>query len=377
MFEKYQDLPSQPRSAKNIELLKKYQEDIDKLSGIFSEDDLFDLCTSINNRGDVRMKSVKSFNPLGSAVLDANQINLFQDVALLKQWIKQQKDEYKLLNIKIYAPISRQNKVPSTELTTIDNFIKKQKNDRKSLINFYLKLLAVELMNLKNIDNYKFETSTDGRLVYKGFLKNYGSRIRLIRKHLNSTEWISSLPVIVNLTPIQVSSLVLSRFFENYYFNIIELNLEKCEGDDIFHNGFMYHENMIPFITLSLIPFGVMSPIVIKNRYDFSLKTPDEFLIRNLINSGRNNLTGYKKDISQLLLKTYIYIALLIHPEWSPSAKEILRFIEGKDQSLHGELSIQTTSRDLRSKINNITKLSSEIYIAKLIKLMMKSAELS
>ena len=77
---------------------------------------------------------------------------------------------------------------------------------------------------------------------------------------------------------------------------------------------------MVPIITLSMLPYDVLSEIYKKNGYNIELTSPDEFIVKNTFQTGKANLTGYKKTTEQLIRKTYIYIALLLHPEWSPSA---------------------------------------------------------
>ncbi|HFP9810522.1 TPA: hypothetical protein ACHOTZ_004699, partial [Escherichia coli] len=55
--------------------------------------------------------------------------------------------------------------------------------------------------------------------------------------------------------------------------------------------------------------------------------------------------------------------------EWSPSAKEVRTFLEGKNQTIKGLMDFKSTSLGLNSQINNITLLSKEIYFDKFMEL--------
>jgi hypothetical protein len=58
-----------------------------------------------------------------------------------------------------------------------------------------------------------------------------------------------------------------------------------------------------------------------------------------------------QKNINQILYKTYIYIALLIFPEWKPTAKEIILFLEGKSKTVKGLLDLKSTALGLPQRL--------------------------
>ncbi|WP_294912609.1 hypothetical protein [Tatumella sp. UBA2305] len=104
MFEKYLEIPNDGRDKKNRELLDSYQADINELSNIFTEAQLFTLFTEQDDSGRIKMKVIPNIvEILGSSLKTSKQINFFQHVSLLKRWICLQSKEYSLLSIKIYG----------------------------------------------------------------------------------------------------------------------------------------------------------------------------------------------------------------------------------------------------------------------------------
>lgn len=94
---------------------------------------------------------------------------------------------------------------------------------------------------------------------------------------------------------------------------------------------------------------------------------------KNKKTTRKQNTTGHKKDIEQLLRKTYIYIALLLNPEWAPSSKELISFLSGKSTVISGSLNFQSTSSGLGVQTNNITLLKNEVYFEKITSKIVKS----
>lgn len=92
-------------------------------------------------------------------------------------------------------------------------------------------------------------------------------------------------------------------------------------------------------------------------------------------------MNGYRKNVEQLIRKTYIYIALLFFPEWTPMAKEIDYFISGNNSSeIKGFLEFSPISTSNlpshRSRINDISLLSKEIYFDKFMALATRNNSL-
>lgn len=111
MFENYLEHPD--RHPKNAQLLSKYQNDIDKLSEIFTEDDLLHLMTQEQPDGTRKMRpslaSVEIFAPSAST---SNQINFFSIPITLKNGVRYnvRSSRYWLL---ISMAVNRLNKIKS------------------------------------------------------------------------------------------------------------------------------------------------------------------------------------------------------------------------------------------------------------------------
>lgn len=123
MFENFLEHPK--REQKNANLLAKYQNDIDKLSEIFTEDDLLHVMTQEQPDGSRKMRpslaSIEIFAPSAST---SNQINFFQHTDYLEKWCALQRKEFEILAINIYGRKSiKQNKIPVKTLKEIDVFL--------------------------------------------------------------------------------------------------------------------------------------------------------------------------------------------------------------------------------------------------------------
>ncbi|MDD9223248.1 hypothetical protein PVM09_25165, partial [Enterobacter kobei] len=165
----------------------------------------------------------------------------------------------------------------------------------------------------------------------------------------------------------RVSWLVFSIFCAKNYFHSIISTLDYMQHKEIICTTKLHHHKMIPLITLAILPYIVMVPVISKNQYDITITCPDEFIVKNVIPFGKANLTGYKKDTEQLFRKLYIYIALLINPKWAPTANELISFLEGSNEKITGSLNFKSTSRNRNSKTNNISSLGRTEYTKKLL----------
>lgn len=120
------------RHKTNIELLSKYQQDIDALSCIFNESKLYNLMTELNVHDRRVMKIItKPINLISPTAAHSNQINKFQDTKTLLSWIDCFSNESSSLALNIYSshnnPISksptRNNRLHSALIKTLDEFI--------------------------------------------------------------------------------------------------------------------------------------------------------------------------------------------------------------------------------------------------------------
>ncbi|NHW87169.1 hypothetical protein HA066_22320, partial [Escherichia coli] len=150
-----------------------------------------------------------------------------------------------------------------------------------------------------------------------------------IRTFLKSEYWLNKLPKDINIPAIDLSWLVFCYFCSEYLFVFIQTTLNTMKAGKIIRDNYLYHPKMIALIILSMLPYEVIHNDGSLNKFKTPLTSPDEFIIKSICIKGKQNTTGYKKDIEQLLRKTYIYIALLLNPEWAPSSKELISFLSG------------------------------------------------
>lgn len=111
MFENYLEHPK--REQKNANLLAKYQNDIDKLSDIFTEDDLLHLMTQEQPDGTRKMRpSLSSIEIFSPSALMSNQINFFSIPITLRNGVRYnaRSSRYRLL---ISMAVNRLNKIKS------------------------------------------------------------------------------------------------------------------------------------------------------------------------------------------------------------------------------------------------------------------------
>lgn len=366
MFEKYLDIPNDGRDKKNRELLDSYQSDINELSNIFTESQLFTLLTEQGDSGEIRMKVIPDIiDILGLSLNTSKHINFFQHVPLLKKWLSLQSEEYSLLSIKIYAPESpRQNKIPKEIKGRIEGFIEGFINNPKA----YPKIpMARFLKTLEHLCEPEFHYASmffyiPSEKLYNTFLRLICIYSKRLARQLKSKKWLTSIPTLGKLSPKEVSLLIFSVFLSEYYFRFIQTTLKNIESKGVIDNDYLSYTSMIDFILLALLPYSIMMPEIENDKYKFSLTPPDDFIIKNLINFKKQNLTGYKKDTAQLMNKTYLYIALLINPKWAPSSKDIIRFLEGDHKTIHGCFQTWGSKVSQASQINNITALRKEDY---------------
>lgn len=112
---------------------------------------------------------------------------------------------------------------------------------------------------------------------------------------------------------------------------------------------------------------NVLNQFSIKDRYKSTLTPPDRFIFNLLKKHNVANFTGIGKTQEQLIRKTYIYLALLLNPEWEPSAKEILKLLSGEHSSIPGKLDFNSTSLALETQINSVSLMSNERYFEKFL----------
>ncbi|MBU2671656.1 hypothetical protein I5654_03020 [Hafnia paralvei] len=376
MFETYLDLPN--RSAKNARLLANYQPDIDALSDLFSETELLNLMLITDSNGDIWMKpSSEIINIISPSAAMSNQIIIFQDTSVLKKWCELQSKEFYRLAIEIYAhKVKRQNKIPEHVIEKLDLFIKNEFYHAES----YAHPLLIPLMELladmvtpatfRALEDFSF----DGKKAMRTYVRAIKYYKLFITKHLTSEAWLNKFSEVSELKPEETSWLIFSYFCTTFFFDIIIKTLDDMRARLIIVNDYLHHPKMVMLITLAMLPYEVMQPVISRKNYNNTLTSPDTFIVKKTLHLGKANLTGYTKITEQLIRKTYIYIALLLHTDWNPTSKEIGYFIEGnKHSEVKGFLNIPpiTNSRapSPRSMINDITLLSKANYIEKLMSL--------
>lgn len=372
MFETYLNLTN--RNAKNARLLTKYQPDIDALSAHFSEADLLGLMLITDSNGITWMKPASGIvNVISPTAAKSNQINFFQNTAVLKKWCALQSEEFRQLAIKIYArKTARQNKIPEKITEQLDLFIKTQLDNAETgtlpLLKPFLKILAKML--IKKTFRLSAGHYPDGKNMQRSFERAINHFQVIITEHLCSDAWVNNLPEIKSLTPAEVSRLIFSHFCSEFLFNFIFQTLDGMIKARIVVNGTLHHPKMVPLILFTMLPYEVAQSVISREGYTTTLTSPDVFIVKNTLHLGKANLTGYTKNTEQLIRKTYIYIALLLHPDWDPTSKEIGYFIEGNKYSeVKGFLKFPPITNaktpSPRSMINDITLLSKENYIEK------------
>ncbi|UJD95119.1 hypothetical protein FS593_12735 [Lelliottia amnigena] len=376
MFETYLDLPN--RNAKNARLLANYQPDIDALSERFSEADLLNLMLITDSNGDIWMKpSSDIINVINSSAGMSNQINIFQDTTVLQEWCKLQSKEFSLLAIEIYAhKLKRQNKIPAHVIEMLDTFIDNELYHAE----FYANPLLMPLRESINamLTPATFWSSDDFHLDRDEVLLEYVRTLRRYKlhtiKYLTSTEWLNNFQEVTSLKPDETSWLIFSHFCAKYFFQIIIEIIDGMRTNLIITNDYLYHPKMVTLITLSMLPYEVIQYVISRKNYRNTITNPDTFIVKATLDLGKSNLTGYTKDTQQILRKTYIYIALLLNPDWGPTAKEIVYFLEGNIHSdVKGFLNIPPITKSKNpsppSMINVISLLSTENYIEKFMAL--------
>lgn len=385
MFETYLGLTN--RDAKNASLLEKYQPDIDALCERFSKEGLLNLMTVTDQNNDRQMKPASGIvDVISSLAENSNQISFFQDVAILKEWCTQQSREFYQLALKIYADESEyQNRIPGRVIRRIKKFIDRGwANDHipHPLLRSFLNVLD------DMQDPHTFHDYPDNKTGINTFNKFVEEHPKAVTEYLTSEIWLNSIPKDLLLKAksrnerenvgmcnkckereerMRVSWLVFSIFCAKNYFHLIISTLDSMQRKDIICTTKLHHHKMIPLITLAILPYIVMVPVISKNQYNITITCPDEFIVKNVIPFGKANLTGYKKDTEQLFRKLYIYIALLINPKWAPTANELISFLEGSNEKITGSLNFKSTSRNRNSKTNNISSLGRTKYTKKLL----------
>ncbi|EDU9759159.1 MULTISPECIES: hypothetical protein [Enterobacter cloacae complex] len=371
MFENYPK--PLKREQKNADLLAKYQKDIDKLSEIFTEDDLLHLMTQEQPDGTRKMRpSLAAIEIFAPSALLSNYINFFQYTDYLEKWCVLQCEEFKVLAINIYGHDSiKQNKIPDKTLKEIDAFLKnllnKAPNDPTHPIFTLLNILDT-LVDEKTYQSNK-PYIWNGK--FSMHIHNKALKIsrRKIITYIKSSDFTNSLPKISNLEAQDAALLFFARFCDEFYFHFLLQILDKMKNSGLIKDNCLNHPAMFQLITLAMLPHEVMQHFINEKDTAITLTSPDRFVIDETIPRNKENLTGIQKNINQILYKTYIYIALLIFPEWKPTAKEIILFLEGKSKTVKGLLDLKSTALGLPSKINDVGRLSKNEYVTRLLSL--------
>lgn len=376
MFEQYIAQPN--RQSGNIELLKKYQPDIDSLKGLFDERELFNLMTEPDVNGRRVMKHIhQAINISSPTSINSNQINIFQDTDILLEWVRNFSLEAKYVMLDIYGNRTTHNHqrvkscncIPKKTSTPIKLFINHiLENSSTSGTPRPLSYFINSMDCMPYYDCIIVTGSTDGRVLaqkHKLRLQNY---TKYIYKYLMSSKWLASLPKHKNLSPNTMSILIFAYFCTYNLKGYIEKAVDAMKSTRaIDYNGYINHPEVVQFITLTMTFYEVLNEISIKHRYKSTLTPPDRFIFALLKKNNLANFTGIVKTQEQLIRKTYIYIALLLNPEWEPGAKEILKFLSGEHSSIPGKLDFNSTSLALTTQINSVSLMSNERYFEKFL----------
>lgn len=370
MFEQMKN--SVTRAPGNSKKIDQYKKDIDQLSELFTEQQLLNLMTITQPNQTLKMKpAINCLHVISPSTSTANQINLFQHVPLLQKWLAKECSEFNQLAIFFYAQQSRKNVIPEKIRMRIESFID---GEIESAVNgdSNLRLLADFINTLEEMCNSLtfidfVDTEHAGQEAMPDFRKKMGKHANEITNFLTSEYWLEKLPKDINIPATDLSWLVFCYFCHEYLFVFIQVTLDRMKDEKIIQNDYLHHPKMIILIILSMLPYEVVHKMESLRKCKNTLISPDEFVIKTLCIKGKQNTTGYKKDVEQLLRKTYIYIALLLNPEWVPSAKELISFLSGESTEISGLMHFQSTSSGLGVQINNITLLNKEEYFEKIV----------
>ncbi|EON2767271.1 hypothetical protein ACLKQ9_004175 [Escherichia coli] len=296
---------------------------------------------------------------------------------MLEQWLKKECTAFNLLAVYFYSQQSRKNVIPKKIRMLLDAFIETELssavngNNNAKLLSSFLNTLDKMCNTLTFIDPAVTEQS--GQVAMLDFSAKICIYTAEIRTFLKSEYWLNKLPKDINIPAIDLSWLVFCYFCSEYLFVFIQTTLNTMKAGKIIRDNYLYHPKMIALIILSMLPYEVIHNDGSLNKFKTPLTSPDEFIIKSICIKGKQNTTGHKKDIEQLLRKTYIYIALLLNPEWAPSSKELISFLSGKSTVISGSMNFQSTSSGLGVQTNNITLLKNEVYFEKITSEVVKS----
>ncbi|EBC0775897.1 hypothetical protein HM25_002831 [Salmonella enterica subsp. enterica serovar Carno] len=360
------------RAPDNLKKLNQYQKDIDQVSKLLPGQQLLELMTTTKRDQTLEMKpAVNCLHVISPSASTANQKNLFQHFPLLQKWLVTECSEFNQLAIFFYAQQSRKNVIPEKIRMRIESFIdgefESAVNDDSNLklLTDFIKILE-EMCNSSTFIDF-VDTEHAGQEAIRDFRKKMGEYTNEITKFLTSAYWLEKSPKDINIPATDLSWLVFCYFCSEYLFVFIQATLNRMKDEKIIQNDYLHHPKMIILIILSMLPYEVVHKMESLRKCKNTLISPDEFVIKTLCIKGKQNTTGYKKDVEQLLRKTYIYIALLLNPEWVPSAKELISFLSGESTEISGLMHFQSTSSGLGVQINNITLLNKEEYFEKIV----------
>ncbi|ARD38606.1 hypothetical protein F8538_09615 [Edwardsiella ictaluri] len=371
MFEQYIHQPN--RKSGNIELLKNYQQDIDAISCIFDERTLFSLMTEFDVNGHRVMKHIhQAINIFSPTSINSNQINIFQDTDNLLRWVHKFSLEAKHVMLDIYAnrtknstkSSTRCNRLPKKDVAQLESFIQDtlksavQSGTPKTVYYFIDTLSHLPLCYIGvGIKKY------DGRAIMLRHVKTLNIYTKKTSDFLCSSSWLKSLPKHKKLTPDVMSKLIFAYFCAYFLEDSIALAIKQMKTNRVIGaDGYINHPKLIKIITLTMTFYEVLNQFSFEDRYKNTLTPPDRFIFNLLKKHNVANFTGIGKTQEQLIRKTYIYLALLLNPEWEPSAKAILKLLSGEHSSIPGKLDFNSTSLALETQINSVSLMSNERY---------------
>ncbi|MGL4928479.1 MAG: hypothetical protein ACRC4K_17095 [Plesiomonas shigelloides] len=371
MFEQYIHQPN--RKSGNIKLLKNYQQDIDAISCIFDERTLFSLMTEFDVNGHRVMKHIhQAINIFSPTSINSNQINIFQDTDNLLRWVHKFSLEAKHVMLDIYAnrtknstnSSTRCNRLPKKDVAQLESFIQDtlksavQSGTPKTVYYFIDTLSHLPLCDIAvGIKKH------DGRAAMQWHIKTLKIYTQETLDFLCTGSWLESLPKDEKLTPDVMSKLIFAYFCAYFLEDFIALAIKQMKTNGVIGaDGYINHPKLIKIITLTMTFYEVLNQFSIKDRYKNTLTPPDRFIFNLLKKHNVANFTGIGKTQEQLIRKTYIYLALLLNPEWEPSAKEILKLLSGEHSSIPGKLDFNSTSLALETQINSVSLMSNERY---------------
>lgn len=378
-YKSFAELVSIPeRKPSNAKLLKKYQSEIDTLKRFYTEEQIYNLMSEVvtDEHGSQCLKMRYLPNDISLFPTKASlstQINAFKDFDVLLAWVSVFSIEARNLSFKIYARSCNKkscNTLPVKLLSTLESaaykLVLSVKYECVYPLDYFIKFIEIIIQqaryskpsNLYQIDN-SFE-----RLFCYTVQHHADTTLSYLRTPL----FLSNLPVYAPIKPCQMSDLLFSFMCFNFLKNVMsDIAAIDCMLDKSYVNAKHLHPKAYSLITLVMTWFEVLSQINIDGQYGAKLTSPDLFIASILFKPGKRNMSGFEKNMMQSIRKVYLYIALLLNPDWSPCAKKISRLLRGEDRNIIGRLNFASKSKADGSVTNNISGMSSKNYLESLI----------